>query len=320
MKLSLHRRIFRVVTFSTFACFLLWSQLAHAQSPDETAAGRANLPIQRIGVDDLVAVQVYDSPELTRTERVAPDGTLKLPLLTQPIKAAGLFPADLEKELRDELKLEGILVRPIVSVTVSDYRSRPISVVGAVNHPLTFQAYGSVTLLDAISRASGLSDQAGSEILVTRPSTEGGQSLLERIPVKGLIDRADPTMNPKLTGGEEVRVPEGGRVFVMGNVRKPGAIPVHDINELTVLRVISQAEGLEPYANKEAYILRHGDKTNEIPVPLSKIMERKAPDVQLEANDVLYVPENKRSKTMSKSLGAAGQVGMGTVSGLLIWR
>jgi polysaccharide export outer membrane protein len=276
--------------------------------------------MQKIGSDDLVSIQVYDSPELTRTVRVGQDGVLRLPLLNKPVQASGLLPSELEQRIADELKTEGILVRPIVSVSVAEYRSRPISVVGSVKHPLTFQAFGNVTLLDALTRAEGLSDAAGSEILVTHPPEGGGTALVQRIPVKALLDGSDESLNIKLNGGEEVRVPEGGRVFVVGDVKKPGAVPVHDVSELTVLRVISQAEGLMPYASKEAFILRHGDTPkNEIPIPLEKIMERKAPDVPLMANDVLFIPDSKGKRNTAKILEALTTFGIGAASGLLIW-
>ncbi len=312
-------RIVSAVVFASL-CFSVpvFAQVRNADvNPNAT-----NLPIQRIGIDDLISIQVYDSPELTRTERVAQDGTLRLPLMAKSVKASGMFPNELERSLSDELKAEGILVRPIVSVTVSEYRSRPISVVGSVHHQVTFQASGTVTLLDAITRADGLADGAGSEILVTHPSsTPGGESLVQRIPVKGLIDRGDPSLNIKLEGGEEIRVPEGGRVYVVGNIRKPGALPVRDASELTVLRVIAQSEGLLPYASKEAYILRHGDTpNNQIPIPLSKIMDRKAPDVTLQANDVLYVPDDRGKRNTARTLEMMMGFGMGTASGLLIWK
>lgn len=297
--------------------------VSSAQSQTRNAdAGGANLPIQRIGADDLVSIQVYDSPELTRTVRISQDGMLRLPLLSKPIKAAGLFPSDLENSVTDELKAEGILVRPIVSISVSEYRSRPISVVGAVRHPLTFQAFGNVTLLDALTRAEGLTDAAGSEILVSHPGQDGDAGLTQRIAVKALMDHADESLNLKLSGGEEIRVPEGGRVFVVGNVKKPGAIPVRDASETTVLRVIAQSDGLLPFAAKDAFILRHGDSSpkNEIPVPLEKIMDRKAPDVPLMANDVLYVPDNKGRRNTAKVLEAITAFGVGTASGLLIFK
>ncbi len=295
-------------------------QQPNTQRNGDMNASGGNLPMQKIGGDDLVSVQVYDSPELTRTVRVGQDGVLRMPLLTKPIQAAGLLPAELEQRIADELKTEGILVRPIVTVSVAEYRSRPISVVGAVKHPLTFQAYGNVTLLDALTRAEGLSDAAGSEILVTHPGENGASSLVQRIPVKTLLDGSNESLNVKLDGGEEVRVPEGGRVYVVGNVKKPGAIPVHDLSELTVIRVLSQAEGLSPYAAKEAFILRHGDTPNsEIPIHLEKIMERKSPDVALMPNDVLFIPDSKSKRNTAKILEAITTFGVGAGSGLLIW-
>jgi protein involved in polysaccharide export with SLBB domain len=80
-----------------------------------------------------------------------------------------------------------------------------------------------------------------------------------RIPVKGLIDAADPQWNLALEGGEEVRVPQAGRVFVVGNVKRPGAFRVDEGTGMTVLKALALAEGLMPYATKEAYIYRRGE-------------------------------------------------------------
>jgi polysaccharide export outer membrane protein len=258
----------------------------------------ANLPAQPIGANDLIAVSVYAAPELTRTVRVGADGFIRLPMLKQRVKAQGLMPGELESAIAKALQDEQIIVDPFVTVTVSEYNSHPISVAGAVKQPLTFQATGPVTLLEAITRAGGLSPEAGPEILVTRtqPGADGGPTaLVQRILVKGLINAADPALNIVLTGGEEIRVPESGKVYVIGNVKMPGAYPVGDGTESTVLKMLALSQGLTSYASKEAYIYRregNGSK-NEIPIPLTKIMERKAPDTPLLANDILYVPDNK---------------------------
>jgi polysaccharide biosynthesis/export protein len=107
----------------------------------------------------------------------------------------------------------------------------------------------------------------------------------------------------------------------MGNVRKPGAIAVHDLSEVTVLRVIAQSDGLLPFTAKDAFILRHGDSNKgEISIPLQKIIDRKAPDVPLMANDVLYVPDNKGRRNTSKVVEMILAAGVGTASGLLIFR
>src|SRR5215469_2939765 len=147
--------------------------LSPVNSPGTASNGAASadLPIQRIGNDDLLGISVYDSPELTRTVRVDSSGEIRLPMLRQHIKAAGLYPMDLEKTIASVLTEESVLVDPVVTVNVVEYRSRPISVVGAVRNPITFQATASMTLLDAISQAGGLADNAGPEILVSRKST-----------------------------------------------------------------------------------------------------------------------------------------------------
>jgi polysaccharide biosynthesis/export protein len=285
---------------SILVCFSFFFPAARAQTRLVAApeAQGANLPAQPIGANDLLAISVYDAPELTRTVRVSTDGFIRLPMLKERLKAQGLLPGDLESAIAQALRGEQIIVDPFVTVTVAEYNSHPISVAGAVKQPLTFQATGPVTLLEAITRAGGLAPEAGPEILVTRsqPGPDGMASeLVQRILVKSLINAVDPALNIVLKGGEEIRVPESGKVYVIGNVKMPGAFPMGDGTESTVLKMLALSQGLMPYAAKEAYIYRregNGAK-NEIPIPLSKIMERKAPDAPLMANDILYIPDNK---------------------------
>ena len=288
---------------------------AQVRPPVMEDAGKQNLPAQHLGVDDLVAVSVYDAPELTRTVRVEMDGTIHLPLLHEGIKAAGAFPRELETRVSDALVNEQILVDPIVKVTAVEYHSRPISVMGAVKKPLTFQAVGKTTLLDALAQAEGLTEYAGRDILVTR---EQG---IDLVPVKRLLNDADPAVNFVLHGGEEIRVPEADKIFVVGNVRKPGAFPVHDSSDRSLLRMVALSEGLLPYAARVAYVYRsdsNGVKT-EIPIELEKILQRKAPDVPLEANDLLYIPDNKAKRTTATVLDRIAGFGSSTASGILIW-
>src|SRR5262249_54598853 len=89
--------------------------------------GKANLPSQKLGIDDLIAISVYDAPGLTRPVRVETDGTIHLPLLRDGVAASGLFPGALEASIAEALKSGQILVDPIVKVTVVEYHSRPIS-------------------------------------------------------------------------------------------------------------------------------------------------------------------------------------------------
>ena len=282
--------------FLLVAFLCAWS--ANAQDYGRNILGTPNLPAQKIGPRDLIAIQVYDSPELTRTVRVGADGFIRLPMLKQLIQAEGLMPSDLETVVANALEEEGILVAPWVTITVAEYASRPVSIAGAVRNPLTFQASAPVTLLEAITRAGGLLPEAGSEILISKtdPASGDDQSpIVRRVAVKSLIDAADPLANLLLTGGEEIRVPEAGKIFVIGNVKHPGAFPVQDGAESSVLKVLAQAEGLSPFFAKQAFIYRRdlsGSK-KEIPIELDQIMNRKAPDQPLFPNDILYVPDNR---------------------------
>lgn len=278
--------------------------------------GKSNLPAQKLGVDDLVAVSVYDAPELTRTVRIEPDGTVHLPLLDAGIPALGLMPRQLESAIAAALKTGEIMVNPIVKVTVVEYHSRPIAVMGAVRKPLTFQAEGAVTLLDALARAEGFSQDSGTEVLVTR----GGE--IFRIPLKALLKDAEPSANLLLTGGEEIRVPEAGKITVVGNVNRPGAFAVREAGDHSVLKLIALSEGLMPYAEKVAFIIRRdvSGTDQELPVELDKIMKRESPDVTLTAGDILYIPDNKKRRTTMGIVDRITSFGSNTASGVLVWR
>lgn len=310
--------VFRLTIVAAFAI------CAHSQNqPTGTAP---NLPAQRIGANDLISVSVYGAPELSRSVRVGPDGSVRMPMIRRKIGADGLFPADLESAIATAIQDENILIDPVVTVTIAEYHSRPISVVGAVRKPLTFQAAGPATLLDALTRAEGLSPDAGPEILVSRanPGPDGKMAtLVRRIPVRALIDEADAEMNIPLTGGEQIRVPEVGKIYIVGNVRRPGAFPIQDASGTSLLKLLAVAEGLMPFAAKQAFIYRQQPNStakNEIPVELQKIIERKSSDIPLEANDILYIPDNKGKRLTVTTLERIAGFGSATASGMIIWR
>jgi polysaccharide export outer membrane protein len=260
------------------------------------AWAQPNLPVQRIAANDLIAITVYDAPEFSRTARAGSDGYITLPMLKQRILVEGRMPAEVGSAIAEALRSEHLIVDPAVTVTIAEYQSRPVSVIGAVKQPVTFQADGNITLLQALARAGGLAPEAGSEILVTRAQPGDRPCVVRRVPVKGLMDSAEPLLNLTLMGGELIRVPEAGKVFIMGNVRRPGVYPIQGETETTVLQMLAVAEGLLPYATKQAYIYRReasGKEKAEIAVPLRRILERKAADTPLRANDILYIPDAK---------------------------
>jgi len=294
-----------------------------AGSPAGSTDPGANLPPRPIGAGDLLSISVYGAPEISRTARVNEEGQIRLAMLKSPIEARGITPAELEQRVSAALEDARLLVDPSVVITIAEYATRPIRVAGAVRHPLTFDATGPVTLLEALTRAEGLSGEAGADILVTRvvhPAGPDTPPVTRRIAVKDLIEKADPGANVILEGGEEVRVPEAGRVFVVGNVKKPGAFPVGDEGAGTsVLKALALAEGLAPFSAKLAYIYRPADGgKREIPVPLRKIMDRKTPDVVLAAGDIFYIPDNRGGRVTASVIDKAVAFAAGTASGALI--
>jgi polysaccharide biosynthesis/export protein len=308
---------------------LVWMALSPGASAQDRLASPvseagANLPARPLEAGDLTAVVVYGAPELSRTVRVSAEGVIHLPMLERRIDVAGRMPSEVEERIAAALVAEQILRDPAVTVTIAEYHSRPISVVGAVRQPVTFPAYSKTTLIEALARAQGLSENAGTEILVTRPPSRPGEpATVERVTVKGLIDGADPALNLTLNGGEEVRVPQMGRVFVVGNVRKPGGFPAAAGAEMTVLKALALAEGLAPFSKKEAYIYRRSDSSaplppTEIKVELRKIMDRKSPDVALGPNDILYIPDSRAARASATVIEKAIAFVAGTASGALI--
>jgi polysaccharide export outer membrane protein len=298
------------------------------QTAATTAPGNllANLPAQPLGPGDLVGLSVYDSPELSHTFRIKSDGGLRLPLLKQSIRAANLMPEELGEAIAAELRAEQVMVQPVVTVSIIEFGSRPVSVTGAVRHPLTFQAYGDVTLLDALARAEGLGPDAGPDVLVSVASSNSdgtsGRSV-QRISVARLMNGSDAKENLKLHGGEEIRVPEAEKVYVLGNVKKPGAFPVQDSSDTTVLKILALSEGVLPFAANQAFIYRlePGSETRkEIPVELSQLVRRKSADTPLRGGDIFYVPDNRGKRITVTTLERLAGFGSTTASGVLIWR
>ena len=324
------RAVARMGVCSCGVCLLALAGNLHAQQSERAVSSApnldyaySNLPTQPVGPDDLLALSVYDSPELTRTVRVDADGNIRLPMLKDPVQVRGMVPSQLESAIAKALIKGNVLVDPIVTVTIVEYQSRPVNVVGAVKNPLVFQATRPIPLLDAIARAGGIREDAGSDIVVSKEVMRDGKPtrITQTIPVRKLIDNADPALNVMLHGGEEVLVPEALKIYVVGNVKKPGAYPVRNDEETTILQLLALSEGLSPYSAKVAYVYRRspGGSKTEVPVPLAKIMKRQSPDVPLQANDILYIPDNNGKRLTAETLDRIAGLGTATAADYIIW-
>jgi polysaccharide export outer membrane protein len=280
------------------------------------AIGGSNLPFQPIGASDLVHLAVDDSPELSQTFRIDQHGNLNLPLLNKPIPAAGLMPDALRDKIAAALKAQHLLVHPIVDVSVMEYRSRDVTVAGAVKTPMTIQELGDLRLLGALSQAGGLLPEAGPEIIVEQ---DNGNT--QRISVRQLFDGLHPQLNVPVIAGEQIRVPQCEEVFVVGDVKRPGAFPYQDMHDTTVLKLLALSGGLDSFSRNNAYIYRTESgnlQKTEIEVPLKRILDRKSEDVKLAPNDILYVPINGKLKASASVLNHVTGMGNAAVSAA-IW-
>jgi polysaccharide export outer membrane protein len=136
----------------------------------ELSAAARNVPHEYIiGNGDMLSIDVFDVKELSRDVRVSQTGTIGIPLLPVRLHVAGLTEIQAEQKIAEVLEANGLVSHAEVSVTVRERKSKPITIVGAVGHPLVYQADRQVTLLEVLAEAGGLSADAGDEVIVTRP-------------------------------------------------------------------------------------------------------------------------------------------------------
>jgi polysaccharide export outer membrane protein len=282
-----------------------------------------------IGGGDLLKIDVFDVPELSREVRVADSGFISLPLLPVRIRASGLSAFQLEEKLAELLQVHGLVSQPQVTVFVREQRSQPVTVIGAVRAPRVLQAVRPMSLLEVLSEAGGIADDAGSTVMVTRPAkpatenppAEATPAQTFSIQLRDLLESGDPQFNITVFGGDVVSVPRAGIVYVAGAVERPGGFVLQsDREEMTTLKAIALAQGLKGSAKPgEAVVIRRNPDSGEdqeIPVNLSRIMARKADDVRLLANDILFVPDSLGKKVLRRT----GEVALGITTGLVILR
>jgi polysaccharide export outer membrane protein len=132
-----------------------------------------------IGDGDLLDISVFDVPELSKEVRVSQTGTISIPLIPVRLRVAGLSETQAEEKIVELLEANGLVSHPEVAVAVKEHRSQPITVVGAVQHPMVYQADRDVSLLEVLAEAGGISNDAGDTVIVTRrvaSSTEAANS------------------------------------------------------------------------------------------------------------------------------------------------
>ncbi len=191
----------------------------------------------QIGPGDLLSVEVFDVEELTRDTRVSQAGTIALPLVPVRLHVAGLTEVQAERKLAEVLEANGLVTHPQVSVTVKEKKSKPITIVGAVNHPIVYQADRSITLLEALSEAGGIANDAGNTVIVTRHPSEQSDAISD---AANDTARSSEPMRQTQTTAEAERDPgkqpaegaTGAQVQSGGGNSQPPILLTVDLNEL----------------------------------------------------------------------------------------
>lgn len=206
-----------------------------------------------VGPNDVLAITVYDQPQLSGKYMVQADGSFTFPLLGR-VTIGGLNMQQIEDHLRERL-VRGYLKNPQIGVAVDQYRSQQVFVMGEVRQPGSLQFTGAMTVLEALARVGSTTDHAALEAVIIRPSAGAPtpaaadleklehlkNSEVVRIDLQSLQTGA-LAQNTMLHGGDTVFVPRAASVFVSGHVNSSGEYPIR--KGMTVRQVLALAGGV----------------------------------------------------------------------------
>src|SRR5437868_1517482 len=218
---------------------LVLSLSAPALSQTQSAANYV------IGPQDVLAINVFDQADLGGKYTVESDGTFSFPLIGR-VKAGGLTLREFEQELRKQLA-DGFFTNPQVSVSVEQYRSQRVFVVGEVRQPGPVPLTGGMTLIEALARAGSTLPSSSGEVAVVRlkdhnsvagPTLPGAKEATEVIRVSmRTLESGAMSQNVELQDGDTIFVPRAESVYVSGQVKNPGLYPIQ--TDTTVLQALS---------------------------------------------------------------------------------
>jgi polysaccharide export outer membrane protein len=307
-----------------------------AVAPGREAAGYTVSP------EDVLDVFVMDVPEVTRTYRISSNGFLTLPLLPEPIAAAGLPLNQLSRLIAAKFREAGMLNNAQVTVSLKETRLHSVIISGSVRHPQAYPVYGPTKLLDLLTQAGGLADDAGNEAIITRGQTglqaagEEGNPAAEADPtpkeqtftldIRRLVETGEEKTNIILYPGDRVTVQRAALIYVLGAVAHPGGYALRDPREqLTVLKALAMAGDTTSTAKRKHITILRKDpagpegKRLEIAVNIKAMLDGQVTDMKLKSDDILYVPESGGLKAMHQAMGTSLIVASTIASGLIIY-
>jgi polysaccharide export outer membrane protein len=270
-----------------------------------------------IGAGDWLDVSEYHTPEFHSAVRVSPAGTVTLPMVGD-VQVLGMDEQAAAHAIEAALVAKGMLLHPLVSVTVLSSAGQDVSVLGEVSRPGVYPLGVHHRMLDLISAASGLSPNAGRLVNVYHrddPKTPHPVAL----DPNGSDAGADH--DPELSPGDTVEVSRAGLVYVVGDVIRPGGFPVDPVQKLTLVQAVSLAWGPTQNAalNKAVLIREQNDGRTLTELNLKRLLRGQDPDQPVRDGDIIFVPDSFAKNLMNRTLESAVQstVGVSIYSALV---
>ena len=248
-----------------------------------------------LGPGDEIEIAVYGAPDLSGHTRVSSNGSISMPLVGY-VRVAGLTNSEAEAAIEAQLRHDNIVNDPHVSLFVKEYNSSGVSVVGEVVRPGTYSTLGPHQLFDVLQAAGGLTEKAANRAVI---SHRGGDDPITVELSKDPVEMA--RHNVEIKPGDTVVVPGAPIVYVLGEVGKPGGYVLGSGGGVTVLRVVAAAGG--PTRNASVggtkMLRRTPNGLTQVPVPLKNILRAKAPDLPLEPDDIIFVPNSRWKEALN---------------------
>jgi polysaccharide export outer membrane protein len=303
----------------------IWNSVApaNAQASPEPAAPPAGTAMALpIAAGDFLDVSEFHTPELHSSVRVAADGSVTLPLVGK-VELEGMSEPHAAGTIEKALVAGGMLLHPQVAVLVTNAVGQDVSVMGEVARPGVYPYTVHHRLLDLISAASGLTQNAGRLVSVFHRQDEHVGHPVVLDPNGTALGNPDGKAdhNPELEPGDTVLVSRAGLVYVIGDVIRPGGFAVDPVQGLTVVQALSLAWGATPNASVSKAILirdQSGGRTLTT-LNLRRMIRGQDPDQPVRDRDILFVPDSVAKNLMNKSLEAAIQsaIGVSIYAGLV---
>src|SRR6202167_2290878 len=240
----------------------------------------------KLGIGDLVEVSVFGVPELSTRSRISNDGDVYLPLIDY-VHVADLTVDEAQRMIQKRLEDGGFVRNAHVTIFLDEAPSQGVTILGDVARPGIYPALGNRKLFDLISAAGGFTPAAGRKVSIIRQRSQA-MPITVSLP-RNLAD--DLQDNVEIMPGDTITIPRAPIVYVVGDVGHPAGFLV-DNGSLTVLQALALAGGTNHTAKMGGTRIIHKGPTGmtETRVPLKKMLEAKAPDVTLQADDILFVP------------------------------